>query len=38
VIYWREITRFGWPLDPEIVATLRKGKPLTDAVLSTTKH
>jgi DNA uptake protein ComE-like DNA-binding protein len=38
VIYWREITHFGWPLDPEIVATLRKGKPLTDAVLSTTKH
>jgi type II secretory pathway component PulK len=34
VIYWREITHFGWPLDPEIVVTLRKGKPLTDSVLS----
>jgi DNA uptake protein ComE-like DNA-binding protein len=33
VVYWREITHFGWPLDPEIVATLRKGKPLTDVIL-----
>jgi type II secretory pathway component PulK len=33
VIYWREVTHFGWPLDSEIVATLRKGKPLTDTVL-----
>lgn len=38
VIHWRDLTHFGWPLDPEIVATLRKGKPLTDAVLSTTKN
>jgi type II secretory pathway component PulK len=38
VIYWREITHFGWPLDSEIVATLRKGKPLTDVVQTTSKH
>ena len=33
VVYWRELAHFGWPLDPEIVATLREGKPLTDTVL-----
>jgi hypothetical protein len=38
VVYWRQITHFGWPLDSEIVATLRKGKPLTDVVLSTSKY
>jgi len=34
VIYWRELTNFGWPLNTEIVATLRQGKPLTDSVLT----
>lgn len=38
VVYWRELAHFGWPLDPEIVATLRKGKPLTDTVLSTSTY
>jgi hypothetical protein len=41
VIYWKDLTHFGWPLDEEIVATLRKGKPLTDAVLTastTSRH
>jgi DNA uptake protein ComE-like DNA-binding protein len=38
VVYWREITHFGWPLDAEIVATLRKGKPLTDVILSTRRY
>ncbi len=38
VIYWRELTHFGWPLDSEILTTLRAGKPLTDNVLSTSKH
>ena len=33
VVYWRALTQFGWPLNPEIVATLRKGKPLTGTVL-----
>ncbi len=34
VVYWKTLTRFGWPLDPQIVAALRKGEPLTSAVLS----
>jgi len=33
VVYWRTLTHFGWPLDSEIVAALRKGQPLTDVVL-----
>jgi type II secretory pathway component PulK len=36
VIYWRSLTHFGWPLQPEIVAALRKGQPLDNIVLS--KH
>jgi hypothetical protein len=40
VVYWRDLTHFGWPLDLEIIETLRQGKPLTDAVLtsSSSKH
>jgi type II secretory pathway component PulK len=34
VVYWKTLTRFGWPLDPEIVAALRKGEPLTSVVSS----
>jgi type II secretory pathway component PulK len=34
VVYWRSLTHFGWPLQPEIVAALRKGEPLTRVVLS----
>ncbi len=34
VIYWRSLTHFGWPLQPEIVAALRKGQPLENVVLS----
>ena len=33
VVYWRSLTHFGWPLQPEIVAALKKGQPLTDVVL-----
>lgn len=33
VVYFRPLTSLGWPLDPKIVRTLRKGEPLTDAVL-----
>ncbi len=29
VAYWKTLTHFGWPLDSEIVAALRKGEPLT---------
>ncbi len=34
VVYWKTLTRYGWPLEPEIVTALRKGEPLTSAVLS----
>jgi type II secretory pathway component PulK len=34
VVYWKTLTQFGWPLNPEIVAALRKGQPLTNKILS----
>ena len=34
IVYWKTLTQFGWPLDPEIVAALREGQPLTSVVLS----
>jgi len=34
MVYWRSLTHFGWPLQPEIVAALRKGQPLDSVVLS----
>jgi type II secretory pathway component PulK len=34
VMYGRSLTHFGWPLQPEIVAALRKGQPLDSVVLS----
>ena len=34
IVYWKSMSHFGWPLEQEIVATLRKGEPLTNAVLS----
>jgi type II secretory pathway component PulK len=34
VVYWKTLTHFGWPLDPQIVAALRKGEPLTSVVSS----
>ena len=34
VVYWKSMTHFGWPLNQEIVAALRKGQPLTNAILS----
>jgi hypothetical protein len=33
IVYWKALTRSGWPLDPEIMAALRKGQPLTTAML-----
>lgn len=33
MVYWKSLTSFGWPLDREIVATLRQGEPLTESVL-----
>lgn len=35
VVYWRSLTHFGWPLQPEIMAALKKGQPITSVVLST---
>ncbi len=34
LVYWKSLTSFGWPLNHEIVATLRKGEPLTETILS----
>lgn len=31
IVYWKSLTRFGWPLEYEIVEALRKGKPITEA-------
>ena len=33
LVYWKSMTSFGWPLDREIVATLRQGEPLTESLL-----
>lgn len=32
VVYWKTLTHFGWPLEPDIMATLRKGLPLTSVL------
>lgn len=34
VVYWKSLTHFGWPLNQEIVAALRQGEPLTNAILN----
>jgi type II secretory pathway component PulK len=34
VVYWKSMTHFGWPLNRHIVATLRKGQPLTNTILN----
>lgn len=31
IVYWKSLTRFGWPLEYEIVEALRKGKSITEA-------
>jgi len=33
LVYWKSLTSFGWPLNREIVVTLRQGKPLTEMIL-----
>ncbi|MBW1914670.1 MAG: general secretion pathway protein GspK [Deltaproteobacteria bacterium] len=30
VIYWKDLTHLGWPLDPEIITTLRSGESLEE--------
>jgi len=34
IVYWKSMTHFGWPLNEEIVAALRKGEPLTNTILN----
>lgn len=34
VVYWKSLTHFGWPLQPQIVEALKKGQPLNSVVLS----
>jgi hypothetical protein len=34
IVYWKSMTHFGWPLNTEIVAALRKGQPLTNTILN----
>jgi type II secretory pathway component PulK len=34
IVYWKSMTHFGWPLNKEIVAALRKGEPLTNTILN----
>lgn len=34
LVYWKSLAHFGWPLNREIVATLRKGEPLTNTILN----
>ena len=29
IVYWRDLTSMGWPLDPEIITTLRSGEALS---------
>ena len=33
IVYWKSMTHSGWPLEEEIVATLKKGEPLTNAII-----
>lgn len=33
IVYWKSMTHFGWPLNQQIVAALRKGQALTNAIL-----
>jgi len=34
VVYWKSMTHFGWPLNQQIVATLREGQALTDTIIN----
>lgn len=33
LVYWKSLTRFGWPLEYEIVEALRKGRSITDVMV-----
>ena len=34
IVYWKSMTHFGWPLNQQIVATLREGQDLTDTIIN----
>jgi hypothetical protein len=34
IVYWKSMTHFGWPLNQQIVATLREGQALTDTIIN----
>ena len=34
ILSWCELTHLGWPLDPEIIATLRSGEELAQTALT----
>ena len=34
VVYWKSMTHFGWPLNQQIIVTLREGQSLTNTILS----
>jgi DNA uptake protein ComE-like DNA-binding protein len=35
LVYFKSMTHFGWPLNQQIVATLRQGQALTNTILNT---
>jgi len=35
IVYWKDLTHAGWPLDPEILSCLRSGVSLEEAGLAT---
>lgn len=34
IVYWKSMTHFGWPLNQQILATLREGQALTNTILN----
>ena len=34
IVYFKSMTHFGWPLNQQIVATLREGQALTDTIIN----
>lgn len=37
-LYWKDLTHLGWPLDPQIISTLRSGLSLDEAGLNITQR
>ena len=34
-LYWQRLTHLGWPLDPQILESLKKGTPISDLIQTT---